>query len=403
MPTSVLATRFNNLQDRIASVYGNPLLSSSTTGYAQPVRSGDVTALNYRNVNWAVASSISNSSVITINGHGFIDGDLVLYDNRGNQDIYGLNNEDYYYVNRVNANTFTLHTTAAINASSKLLVAVSGTVGTHRLREVQGDRITATQWFNLYLDIMAARVHQTGTNPLADFTPVAQVDIIDDTILGQLETLMTQIEANLFAQGTGQYDLDDLRDGTGSTISRQRFTNWNGTLTHEFSVNWQNANERQGFFNAGGEIRIFSSITGGSGLKTNDWRSLLSTAGIITFGRSETTTSGSATIQANVGNYIGLTASYRGLANYSGSDYVDNNWDIYVREISNTEIRFRVRFQDLDSPPSQAPFFDIDEDVTGTLNSSVQLFRPSGIFTIDEVDYTTVDISPVVGTILQTI
>ena len=90
MPTSVLATRFNNLQDRIASVYGNPLLSSSTTGYAQPVRSGDVTALNYRNVNWAVASSISNSSVITINGHGFIDGDLVLYDNQGNQDIYGL-------------------------------------------------------------------------------------------------------------------------------------------------------------------------------------------------------------------------------------------------------------------------------------------------------------------------
>jgi hypothetical protein len=401
--TLVLATRFNNLQNRIDAVLGNPANTSSTTGYAQPVRSQQVEALNYRAVNWSIVSSVSNTSVITINNHGFQDGDLVLYSNGGNDDAYGLTDHTYYYVNRTGTNTFTLHTDLPVNDSTKIPVAVGGSTGTHSLSEVQGNKITADQWSRIYLDVMAARVHQTGTNPLADFEPVAQVDKIEEQILSDLENVMTSVEGNLFAQGTGQFELDDLRDGTNTTLSKQRFLNWNGTLTHEFSVNWQNANERQGYFNASGEIRFFSSITGGSGLKTNDWRSLLSNAGTVTFARAGTTTSGSANVAANVGNYNGLSSSYTIIADYQGSDYVDNNWDIAVREISPTEIRFRIRFQDLDNPPSQAPFFDIDEDVTGTLASSVQLFRPAGQFTVGTQDYVSVDIAPVTGTLLQSI
>jgi len=403
MPTSILATRFNLLQDRIAAVYGDPANSSSTTGYAQPVRSSNVDPISYRTVNWSIVGSVANDGTITINSHGFQDGDLVLYSNGGNDDAYRLEDEQYYYVNRTGANTFTLHSYLPVNSSTKIAVAVGGSTGTHSLSEVQGNKITADQWSRIYLDIMAARVHQTGTNPLADFEPVAQVDKVEEQVITDLETLMTSVEGNLFAQGTGQFELDDLRDGTGTTLSKQRFLNWNGTLTHEFTVTWQNAAERQGYFNASGEIRFFASITGGSGLKTNDWRSLLSNAGTITFSRAGTTTSGSATVAANIGNYNGLTSNYKIIASYSGSDYVDNEWDIAVREISATELRFRIRFQDLDNPPSQAPFFDIDEDVTGTLSSSVQLLRPAGEMTIGTTTYTTVDIAPVTGTLLQSI
>lgn len=403
MPTVVLANRFNLLQDRIAAVYGNPANSASTTGYAQPVRSANVDPLTYRAVNWNIVGSVANDGTITINNHGFQDGDLVLYSNGGNDNAYGLDDEQYYYVNRISASAFTLHSDLPVNNSTKIAVAVSGSTGTHSLSEVQGNKITADQWSRLYLDIMAARVHQTGTNPLSDFEPTAQVDKVEEQILTDLENLMTQVEGNLFAQGTGQFELDDLRDGTGTTLSKQRFINWNGTLTHEFSINWQNAAERQGFFNAAGEIRFFSSITGGAGLKTNDWRSLLANAGTITFNRDSITTSGVATVAANVGNYNGVGSNYTIIANYSGSDYVDNEWDIAVREISSTELRFRIRFQDLDNPPSQAPFFDIDEDVTGTLASSVQLFRPSGEMTVGTTAYTTVDIAPVTGTLLQSI
>jgi hypothetical protein len=50
---------------------------------------------------------------ITITTHGYVTGQAVIYDNGGGTTITGLNQLGTYYVNRIDANTISLHTTYA--------------------------------------------------------------------------------------------------------------------------------------------------------------------------------------------------------------------------------------------------------------------------------------------------
>ena len=73
-----------------------------------------------------------------------------------------------------------------------------------------------------------------------------------------------------------------------------------------FRATFTSADTRRHFFNSGGQINFVSSLTstatGGNVAKTNDWATMLSNAGTVTFGYNYTSTSNSGTGSA-IGNY----------------------------------------------------------------------------------------------------
>lgn len=77
----------------------------------------------------AAANINSNNNVITINSHGLNNGDAIIYNNNGNPDIPGLDDEQTYYVIYNDLNTFKL----AYDESLRLEVDIfSLSSGTHQ-------------------------------------------------------------------------------------------------------------------------------------------------------------------------------------------------------------------------------------------------------------------------------
>ena len=79
------------------------------------------------------ASTVVNTSlgVFTIVDHGFSNGTKVIYDNNGNDDIGGLENETTYYIKIINDDEFTLAFDDSLEFDVKLFTNVTNT-GTHK-------------------------------------------------------------------------------------------------------------------------------------------------------------------------------------------------------------------------------------------------------------------------------
>lgn len=199
----------------------------------------------------------------------------------------------------------------------------------------------------------------------------------NDEGFNDYDTAIGVIETNKF-----------LIDGGNSTVeaktSSTRSTNWNGTITHTFTVTFSDANQRRYFFNSGGEIRFSASQSGGGSAKDLDWRALLSAMGTIKFGYTATTATGSGTA-SSIGNYD-LTGTYQTIFTKTGSgNYVENDYNIQARADSATILRFKVELRDDDTGdppiiplPKGAIAGGVDEDVTGTFTSTIQQLRATG-------------------------
>lgn len=327
MPTIVTAQRYNQLHQRLATIYGpnqsQASLADSQTGYGQPLRSNQV-------------------------------------------------------------------------------------IGDYDTNPTSVDKVTAQQWLNLYLDISGARIYQIGTSAFnfSNFIPVAGVEKIDEDFLVLMETTMTLVERDKFLAAVGNRTLENAVDGTGTNIRARRTTNWNGTLTHEFIVNFSSGATRSGFFNAGGNIRFDPTLTlpASYNTKTFDWYALLRDVGVIIFDKDGVSNTGTNSISNNRGNY-NLNSSYRTIASATGADYAANEWRLQARNTSSPEqLQFRVQFRDLDTGTgtSAKGSTPIDENVQGTIESKVQLFRPTGTFTFQTSNYTSVFIPKPSCTVLNT-
>lgn len=245
-----------------------------------------------------------------------------------------------------------------------------------------GQDVLASSMASLYLDMVNARVHQTGQIPSGAIAPITAGDIIaeetgegaDSALKGvaDFERLIGDIEADRFVMHPTQATLE-------TAISTARSTAWNGTLTHEVTVTFADADARRYFFNAGGEIRFSSNISGGSGDKTNDWRVILQNIGTVRINYTETVSTGTGS-GSGTGNYE-LTNTYTPIFVKTGSGayalYSANSYTISARapdwtDISDqgARIQFKIVFNDASTDRS------IDNDVTGTLSSTLQMYRP---------------------------
>jgi hypothetical protein len=396
---SILGNRFNNLQSRIEAIYGDPSSTSSTTGYGNTTRSYQVAplTLNAKSFNAATAINYTNK-YITITGHAMLSGDKVEYDPNGNPSIIGnLYDDAHYWVQRIDANTIKIYYDEDFTRPVDL---VSGATGIHILNQLEGTLTEADAYFRLYLDIAAARVHQKGTAYTVPNNAVLESgDTVEEQYITDLETLMTDVEADKFLLAGNQAIIEPISDGTGTAINSTRTTPWGGagksqSIVHEFNVNYQSTGSRTGFFNAGGDIRFFGSLTGGSGTKSSDWTNILRNAGTTTFSRTGVSNSGSIGSVTAVTPYT-LTTTYQLLYSAQGASYTDNYLYIYAKFSGTSTITFKVEYADLDDGGAGTPGGTfgpdpIDEDVNGTIKSQVTMQRPTGQFTVGGVTYASV-------------
>lgn len=251
----------------------------------------------------------------------------------------------------------------------------------------ESNKITANQYEDLYVDIVRARIHQIGAaNFSVDPFVVgnysvnqSNTDKIEETYISSLESLMTTIETDKF--------LLDISQATIENIDNQTYSNWNNTVTHSITLSFLSDSERRHFFNSGGEIRFNANNNyTGTDLKTNEWKTMFSEMGNISFDHTETFSNNNSGISSSIGNYD-LTSSFQIVYQKLASTYNGNEYTILARENSSTQIEFQIQFSDNNTG-------NIDENVLGITTSSVDTLTADGIAVINNTTYTTVSNTP---------
>jgi hypothetical protein len=231
-------------------------------------------------------------------------------------------------------------------------------------------KITAIQWQNLYNDLIRARGHQTGANESTSITYPTTSLTIKEIDRAAYQTYVNTIDANrLSVPPSGQATLETYATGT-------RTQQWNGTITHTVVLTFTDGNTARSFFNAGGYIQLSASETPDvSNLKNNSWQTMLANMGFIRMTYNSTTNTGNnnGVTTSNVG-YLSLTTTPQ-LAFVKLTEqptYSSNQYNVFVNtDATGSIITFSIQFADLSGG-------GVDENVTGTLISLVQGYRPSG-------------------------
>jgi hypothetical protein len=275
--------------------------------------------------------------------------------------------------------------------------------------------VQAQDMINLYTDLFAARVHQTGNPPAwALATEGLSAPSVDDLIGyfasaigpdGTSSSATTNLDSGfldfeLAAQEISNdvYLVDPGQMSAAIVGSSQRTTNWNGNITHEFTVTFANADERRYYFNSGGEIRFDANLTGGTSVSGNEtqtppgtkdeiWQTMLNAMGTIKFSIFNTTSTGSGTGSA-IGNYD-LTSTYQRIFTKDGSGvYAENVYAIDARSNTADTIQFKVEFQDNDTGDQTGLGAPVDENVTGDITNTITTFRATGLVEVPNPVYT---------------
>jgi hypothetical protein len=257
----------------------------------------------------------------------------------------------------------------------------------------QYDKITVNQWNNLRSDIIRCRQHQTGITigsaAPGDAGYVAGINLPQPTVAKQVSeswraaysAMAADCETNRLTAPPPSSEATRA-DLVGQQI---RTTAWNGTIRQTIVVTWDNADDARYFFNTGGQIEFSSARTGGIGGNKNiTWTTILSNMGIIKFNYTGVTCTGTGDFLSTSGFYeIGTSDELIFQKNAPAGDYSPNKYYIYgrVNSTSNRSILYLTIHWGDDSgkPPSfPDPGFGVDEDVDGTLASTVQVYRASG-------------------------
>jgi|TARA_R110000737_G_C14490633_1_gene470167 hypothetical protein len=234
-----------------------------------------------------------------------------------------------------------------------------------------GDKIAAADWNNLKTDINKAYTHQVGSAPNPALATVNTDSGITKTIHDALETATNFIKnaGNRFTIGSGQSTTVSARSKTK--------TNWNGTQVHAVNFTWSSSNEVKAFFNAGGKLVFSSSISSGTGAKTDDWRAMCAGPGVVTMNHVSVSKTGATGTVINDG-YYDLNSTSRYLVSKTGTNpYSENDYQIEARSITNG-VRIRLIYRDDDAGDQTGTGPAVDENVGGTLTSSLSYIRPTG-------------------------
>ena len=235
--------------------------------------------------------------------------------------------------------------------------------------------ITVAQWSNLKTDLLKARQHQTGSDLNSALTlPTKLINITDADRLAyaQMADEITLASNRLIKPPINQATREAL------VPVQQRTSPWNGTLTHTITITFPNVDAARYFFNSGSQIEFSAERFGGTNnSKNNTWTSMFSSPpssgmGVIAFNYNSTTNTGTGVASTSIGWYQLLAEDQLIFQkNAPTGDYADNKYFIFAKRPQPNVLVFTIRFSDQSVQL-------IDEDVDGTLNSIVQVYRASG-------------------------
>jgi hypothetical protein len=230
-----------------------------------------------------------------------------------------------------------------------------------------GATVTPGYLDGLRNDLFNIRAHQIGTAPALAETAVVG-NIITATDVATFTNYANLCDSNRFTADSG-------RMATTSYTAQNRTASWNTSVSAIFTITFQQGpTVARYFFNAGGQIRITSSRTGGAATSQNtSWSNLLSGAGTQSFGAS---------------TIYGITAAptYTSLFTTTATaPYASNRYTISASgqgagggSGSVSQFNFLLQWQDpyVDPAPGQPPA--PDDLVDGTLSYTVSLLYPVG-------------------------
>jgi hypothetical protein len=236
-------------------------------------------------------------------------------------------------------------------------------------------KITALQWRNLYNDLIAARTHQTGVDETANLNYPTTSTTIKESDRSAYLAYAGTVEANrLVVPPASQATLETYSTST-------RTADWNGTITHSVTLSFADVNTARAYFNAGGNLQVSASFSpNASNLKNNSWQTMLNNMGVIKMSYNATTNTGSGTgVTAAAIGYLQLTTGQQRIFQKTTEQptYSSNAFEIYANvNGTGSQITFSIQYRDLSGQPN-APW-GTDENITGSLTSLVQGYRPSG-------------------------
>lgn len=244
--------------------------------------------------------------------------------------------------------------------------------------------VSVSQWNKLRTDIVKCRQHQNGIT-ITDFSPSDGGYVAGQSL--KIPTVSSKIkEEDRLAYDTMVNDATTNRLSISSSPSQvtlesltssSRTANWNNTLSQTITVDFASATAARCFFNAGCNIQFSSNRTGGvGGPKDVSWTTILTGMGIIYFNRSTTTCSGTGNT-SSIG-WEDLTGSNQLIfsKDVSNATYYPNQFRLNARAPSATQLVFTLEWADASGQPN-APW-GTDEDVTGTITSTANVYRSTG-------------------------
>lgn len=255
----------------------------------------------------------------------------------------------------------------------------------------QHAKITVNQWSNLRNDIARAIQHQTGitlgTKAPGDVGYSATADLPIPSVATQVKDTWREAYLSMATVADTNYLVAPPPEGQRSApldlVSQQiRNTPWQ-QITQTVTVTFPTADDARYFFNTGSQIEFSSERSGGNpGFKNSVWTGLLSAMGTIAMNHTRTvSTSGIG--GSNIGFYD-LTTTPGTIFVKDATSYAPNKYYIEA-SVNDTGanrriVYFNIRWADDSPAPISRPDlgFGIDENVDGTLTSTVQVVRASG-------------------------
>ena len=234
-----------------------------------------------------------------------------------------------------------------------------------------GTTITATQWATLLSRISSMASHQ-GTSITSITSPTT----------GNTIEAFTALSNNITSIHTNR--LNNAGFGTTSTTNTTGSGSWTANTVHEITVTFADANSARYFFNAGGEIRIDTAISGGtSDGKYDEWADLANTlAGQVLLGSQGTTKSGGTGTPSTLATTIGfhdLTGSYQTIyQQYADSSPYTSNYIRVQAKVATNVVTLEVRYQDDAADQTYDKAVYTPEDVMdGTVTTTTTIAPPS--------------------------
>lgn len=247
-----------------------------------------------------------------------------------------------------------------------------------------GQTFTNAMWNNLRSDMLKARQHQTGVDESGNLTAVTNSTQITSSLIAQYDNFVTLITTNQRVCASNQATVETMSAAVRSLP-------WNGVIAHSLTLSFTDTLRARYFFNAGGQIRFTASRTEAAATtKDTDWTNVLSSMGTIRMDHNSTAFLAGGSGSGSAKGFYNLTVTSQQIYSKGSSvyAYTENDYNISAGVNNSTtpsNIVLRIEFRDDDTgnqpqpPPGPPPFGPkVDETVTGTLTSTVFIFRPSG-------------------------